>query len=52
MDDLLQSAATWFPDQMITRVETLINLLETQTQIPTVIYGHCDCGCDRTGKQQ
>jgi hypothetical protein len=40
----------WMPDHLVYRMESLNNFLNTAYEKPVVIYGHCDCGCDRTGE--
>ena len=47
---LATTLPVWGTDQLPTRVPQLRALLEHSTVPPTVIYLHCDCGCDRTGE--
>jgi len=46
----------WQPDDLPAYIHHIRNLLETggdnpsPEKIPTVVYFHCECGCDRTGE--
>jgi hypothetical protein len=40
----------WDSDQLSVRIGMLHSYLRTNYSIPTMIYIHCDCGCDRTGQ--
>lgn len=63
MNQLLTRAQDWLPDRMIERQDVLFDLVHNATNerivrirqsnpaVGTIlIYGHCDCGCDRTGQ--
>jgi len=47
---LTASLDEWMADQLPTRMLKIRGLLYTKFDLPTIIYGHCDCGCDRTGE--
>lgn len=47
---LVKNFDMWDSDQMSNRVAQLRTMLMTPTSLPTMIYIHCDCGCDRTGQ--
>jgi len=47
---LTKSLSVWLGDQLEDRIEYLWTLLSTKLNQAVVIYGHCDCGCDRTGE--
>jgi len=45
-----QELDEWMPDHLVYRMESLRSWLYTAYEKPIVIFGHCDCGCDRTGE--
>lgn len=47
---LATTYTTWSTDNLWIRVPALRSYLTRKTSPPTVIYLHCDCGCDRTGE--
>lgn len=49
---LWSQASQWLEDHIVQRVEQLKQMLTTIADdgVTTIIYGHCDCGCDRTGQ--
>jgi hypothetical protein len=44
------AAAPVDPDQLDARLAKVHEMLTTPAKRPVVIYGHCICGCDRTGE--
>jgi hypothetical protein len=46
----VQTLGSWQGDNLIGRMEEMNTLLTTDFGIPAILYGHCDCGCDRTGE--
>lgn len=40
----------WDSDLLSSRIQLLRTWLRNNDTTPTVIYIHCDCGCDRTGE--
>jgi len=47
---MVENFQVWQGDQLVTRMEQLHSLLNTNMSLPVIIYGHCYCGCDRTGE--
>jgi len=47
---MVQTFDDWMADRLNVRMEKVRKILYTNFQKPAVIYGHCDCGCDRTGE--
>lgn len=47
---LAQKFPEWGPDHLASRVPQLRKWMLTPTNVPTLFYLHCDCGCDRTGE--
>jgi len=47
---MIENFKVWQGDQLVTRMDELRTLLHTNMTLPVVVYGHCDCGCDRTGE--
>ena len=48
---MVRTLDEWLPDPLIWRAATLRKWLEpAPSPVPTVIYVHCDGGCDRTGE--
>jgi hypothetical protein len=47
---LVRTLPQWQGDNMVGRMEALMKILQTDYGKPAVIYGHCNCGCDRTGQ--
>jgi len=47
---LLTNFESWMADKIPTRMSQMREMLYTNYSKPAVIYGHCDCGCDRTGE--
>jgi len=41
---------TWQDDDLPNYIPSIYKLLYTPRTQPTVIYFHCECGCDRTGE--
>jgi len=50
-DYLVSTFESWQSDQLVSHTEWMRKLLYTKWPLPAVIYGHCDCGCDRTGER-
>jgi len=50
VDDLAESLASWQDDDLPDYIPSINALLNTPNDQPTVIYFHCECGCDRTGE--
>jgi len=49
-DFMVKTLDSWSADRLNIRMEKVRKMLYTDYSRPTVIYGHCDCGCDRTGE--
>jgi len=47
---LIQNLPSWAPDNLVGRMELLRQMLTADYGKSAIIYGHCDCGCDRTGQ--
>jgi hypothetical protein len=47
---LASSMRVWDADRLRERVSMLRMWLERVNSLPTILYIHCDCGCDRTGE--
>jgi hypothetical protein len=47
---MIEHFPVWQGDQLVTRMAELRTMLYTNFTLPVVLYGHCDCGCDRTGE--
>jgi len=47
---LAKNLDDWMGDRLVYRMEKIRQILYTKYQKPAVIFGHCDCGCDRTGE--
>jgi len=47
---MIENFKVWQGYQLVTRMEELRSMLYTNLTLPVVLYGHCDCGCDRTGE--
>jgi len=50
LPNLVKTLPAWLGDHLVERTENIRTLLYTKYGQPVVIYGHCDCGCDRTGE--
>jgi len=50
INNIMTFADNWLPDRLHVRMQSLRQMLYTQYDKPAVLYGHCDCGCDRTGE--
>eukprot|EP00026_Physarum_polycephalum_P020924 Phypoly_transcript_23824.p1 GENE.Phypoly_transcript_23824~~Phypoly_transcript_23824.p1 ORF type:complete len:165 (+),score=15.60 Phypoly_transcript_23824:70-495(+) len=42
--------ATWSKDKLPDFVDQIRTILTTRVTVPSVLYIHCECGCDRTGE--
>jgi len=45
-----KNLSSWQHDNLPVYIPSLYQLLYTKRAQPTVIYFHCECGCDRTGE--
>jgi protein-tyrosine phosphatase len=52
VEEQAKTLDTWQIDHLPTYIPSLNKMLKTKGPqgVPTVIYFHCECGCDRTGE--
>jgi hypothetical protein len=47
---LAPNLPNWLEENIPQRMSMIRQWMDAKYSIPTVFYGHCDCGCDRTGE--
>jgi len=50
VETMAKNLSAWQHDNLPVYIPSLYELLYTKESLPTVIYFHCECGCDRTGE--
>jgi hypothetical protein len=50
VEEKARNLSSWQHDNLPTYIPSIHQLLYTKRGQPTVIYLHCECGCDRTGE--
>ncbi|EAL64567.1 hypothetical protein DDB_G0285459 [Dictyostelium discoideum AX4] len=50
LEEYASTISSWSADKLPQRMRDYHNILLTERELPTVLYVHCECGCDRTGE--